>query len=260
MKRDTRLRVVEIAGLAVSYVALNTQHAPFNDVRVRRAVNAAIDKNAIIRAVFGGNAQVATGPLPPSVWSFDAGTKVPVQDVAEARRLLAAAGVAPGTRVTLWAMPVQRPYNPNARLMAELMKADLAAIGIAADIVTYEWADYITRSRAGEHDMLMLGWVSDNGDPDNFLSPVLTCAAAQTGENRARWCNSRMDALVREAALTADQDRRATLYREAQQVFADEMPWIPIAYPPDILVMRAQVQGYQQNPFGLHAFYGAYVP
>ncbi len=260
MKRDASLRVLELAGLGVSYVALNTQHAPFNDVRVRRAVNAAIDKDAIVRAVFGGNAQPANGPLPPSVWSHDPRVRAPSHDPAEARRLLAEAGVAANTRVTLWAMPVQRPYNPNAKLMAELIQADLKAVGLQADIVTYEWADYLARSRAGEHDMLMLGWISDNGDPDNFLAPILSCAAAQTGENRARWCNPRMDTAIREAALTTDVARRTTLYQQAQAIFAEEVPWIPIAFPPDLLVLRAPVQGYQQNPFGLHAFYGAYVP
>lgn len=257
MRGDNRLQVVETAGLGVSYIALNTQKGLFRDVRVRRAVNFAIDRDAIIRAVFNGDAKAASNPLPPSVWSFDHTTPVPPHDPALAAVLLSEAGVPIGTKVALWAMPVSRPYNPNARLMAQLVQADLAKIGLVAEIVTYEWADYLRRSQAGEHEMLTLGWISDNGDPDNFLTPTLSCAAAATGENRARWCNERFDALVKEAATTSDRSGRTLLYRQAQAIFAEELPWIPIAYPPDILVLRAGVTGYAPSAFGLHSFYGA---
>ena len=259
LARDARYRVLETPSLGVSYIALNTEKAPFNDVRVRRALNHAIDKDAIIRAVFNGAAQPAASPLPPAVWAHNADAKAPAYDPAEARRLLAEAKLPANTTVTPWAMPVSRPYNPNARLMAQLVQADLAAVGIRAEIVTYEWADYLLRSRNGEHDMVTIGWISDNGDPDNFLTPLLSCASAQNGENRARWCNPRMDALLREASRTSDVARRTTLYREAQAIFAEELPWIAIAYPPNVTVLRADVQGYRANPFGLHAFYGASV-
>jgi dipeptide transport system substrate-binding protein len=257
MRGDNRVQVMQSPGLGVSYIALNTQKGVFRDVRVRRALNLAIDRDAIIRGVFNGDALPASNPLPPSVWSFDRTIPVPRHDPALASVLLSEAGVAIGTKVTLWAMPVSRPYNPNARLMAELVQADLAKIGLTAEIVTYEWADYLRRSAAGEHEMLNLGWISDNGDPDNFLTPTLSCAAAATGENRARWCNERFDALLQEAATTSDRARRTLLYRQAQAIFAEELPWIPIAYPPDILVMRAGVTGYQPSAFGLHSFYGA---
>ena len=86
-------------------------------------------------------------------------------------------------------MPVQRPYNPNARRIAELMQADLAKVGVTAEIKSFEWGEYRKRMQAGEHQMGMLGWTGDNGDPDNFLATLLGCDAAKTnGSNVAKFC------------------------------------------------------------------------
>ena len=81
-------------------------------------------------------------------------------------------GLEKGFTIDLWAMPVQRPYNPNARRMAEMIQADWAKIGVQAKIVTYEWGEYLKRAKAGEHQSVMMGWTGDNGDPDNFLSLI----------------------------------------------------------------------------------------
>ena len=95
-------------------------------------------------------------------------------------------------------MPVQRPYNPNAKRMAELIQADFAKVGVKAKIVSYEWGEYLKRSREGEHQTVLLGWTGDNGDPDNFLYVLLSCAAAK-GANRARWCHKPFDDLLKES-------------------------------------------------------------
>ena len=259
IRRDRSLVVVEQPVLGTSYLAFNTEKAPFNNKLVREAVNLAIDRAAIIRAVFAGGAQPAANPLPPEMWGVDPSTRQFGYDPARARELLAQAGVAPGTRVTLWAMTVQRPYNPDAKLMAQLIQQDLRVVGIAAEIVTYDWSEYLRRTANGEHDLMLFGWISDNGDPDNFLTPLLSCQAISGGFNRARWCSPEFDQLTTEAVRTVDADRRADLYRRAQAVFADALPWAPIAYPHSYLVLRGEVTGYQPNRFGLHAFYGADV-
>ncbi len=88
-------------------------------------------------------------------------------------------------------MPVQRPYNPDAKRMAELMQADLAKVGVKAKIVTYEWGEYRKRAQNGEHQMVQLGWTGDNGDPDNFLYALLGCDAAQGGGNVANGATRR---------------------------------------------------------------------
>src|SRR5882757_3522211 len=107
------------------------------------------------------------------------------------------AGFPNGMETDLWAMPVQRPYNPNAKRIAELMQADLAKIGVKAEIKTFEWGEYRKRLQDGEHQMGMFGWTGDNGDPDNFLHTLLGCeGAGKGGGNVAKWCNQAFQTLV----------------------------------------------------------------
>jgi dipeptide transport system substrate-binding protein len=98
-------------------------------------------------------------------------------DPEKAKQLLKEAGIKEGTEITLWAMPVQRPYNPNAKLMAEMLQSDWAKIGIKAKIVSYEWGEYIKRSKGGEQGAMLIGWSGDNGDPDNWLGTLFGCDA-----------------------------------------------------------------------------------
>ena len=110
------------------------------------------------------------------MWSYnddDQGRSRTIRTAA--KELLAEAGVADGFEIDLWCMPVQRPYNPNAKRIAEMMQADLAKVGVNAKLVTYEWGEYRKRLQAGEHQTGQLGWTGDNGDPDNFLP---SCSAA----------------------------------------------------------------------------------
>ena len=108
----------------------------------------------------------------------------------------------------IWAMPVQRPYNPNARRMAELIQADFAEIGVKVEIVSYEWGEYLERSKALDRDgAVLLGWTGDNGDPDNFLAVLLGCDGVG-GSNRAQWCNEPFDDLLIQKAKTVSRSGR----------------------------------------------------
>ena len=114
-------------------------------------------------------------------------------DPAKAKALLKPAGVATPLEVDLWYMPVQRPYNPNAKRIAEMMQADLAKVGVNAKLVTYEWGEYRKRAQQGEPMTVQLGWTGDNGDPDNFFF-LHGCAAARAGgQNLSKWCNKDFD-------------------------------------------------------------------
>ena len=135
----------------------------------------AIDKQAIIDVVFQGSGQIAKNPIPPTMWSYNDAIVDDPYDPEAAKAMLEAEGVTDLT-MKIWAMPVQRPYNPNARRMAELMQEDFAKIGVTVEIVSYEWGEYLSRSRALDRDgAVLLGWTGDNGDPDNFLAVLLGC-------------------------------------------------------------------------------------
>jgi dipeptide transport system substrate-binding protein len=204
--------------------------------------------------VFQGAGKAAKNPIPPTIWSYNEATKDYPYDPEKAKALLAEAGVS-GLKTNIWAMPVQRPYNPNARRMAELIQADWAKVGVEAEIVTYEWGEYLKRSKKGEHEMILLGWTGDNGDPDNFMYVLLGCAAA-TGTNRARWCYKPFDDLLVEAKQTTDVAKRTELYRKAQVIFKEEAPWFTIAHSVVFIPLRKEVVGYKVDPLGGHVFYG----
>ena len=255
MQANADINVMEQEGLNVGYLAFNTERAPFDDIRVRQALNMAVNKDAIIEAIFQGAGTPATNPLPPTIWSYNPDIEDYPYDPEAARAMLAEAGFADGFSTNIWAMPVQRPYNPNARRMAEIVQADWAAIGVDAEIVTYEWGEYLERSKNGEHETLLLGWTGDNGDPDNFLYVLLGCDAAVDGTNRARWCYEPFNDLLIEAKRTTDVAERTALYEEAQVIFKEQAPWVTVAHSVVYKPMRNEVQGFRIDPFGGHIFY-----
>ncbi|WP_321877497.1 ABC transporter substrate-binding protein [Paraburkholderia bannensis] len=259
VKRNPSLRLVSGVGFNVGFVAYNTQHPPLDRVEVRRALDMAIDKPAIIQAVFAGNAKIAANPMPPSQWSYNPSLKDAPYDAAKARALLAQAGFANGFEITLWAMPVQRPYNPNAQLMAQLIQQDWAKIGVRAKIVSYEWGEYNRRAKqGGEHDALLYGWSGDNGDPDNWLGALLGCDAVH-GSNVSKWCDPAFNKLIEKARADADVQQRTALYEQAQVIFKQQVPFTPIAHSIVSLPVSNRVQGLVFSPLGSHRFDGVSV-
>ncbi len=255
MGEDPDVNLLEQEGLNVGYLAFNTEKPPFDNKKVRQALNMAIDKNAIIDVVFQGAGKAAKNPIPPTIWSYNEDIVDYPYDPDKAKQLLKEAG-AEGLKTDIWAMPVQRPYNPNARRMAEMIQADWAKIGVEAEIVSFEWGEYLKRSRQGEHDTVLLGWTGDNGDPDNFLYVLLGCEAAKDSANRARWCHQPFEDLLVEAKQTSDVDKRTELYKEAQKIFKEEAPWVTIAHSVVFMPVRPEVEDYRIDPFGGHVFYG----
>lgn len=255
MKADPNIVVNQQEGLNVGYLAYNTQQAPFDNPKVRKALNMAIDKQAIIDVVFQGSGAVAKNPIPPTMWGYNNDIKDDPFDPEAAKALLEAEGVK-DLKMKIWAMPVQRPYNPNARRMAELMQADLANIGVTAEIVSYEWGEYLKRASEIDHDgAVLLGWTGDNGDPDNFLAVLLGCDGVG-GSNRSQWCYQPFEDLIQKAKIVSDQSERAMLYEQAQVVFKEQAPWNTLAHSVVTEPTRPEVKGYVVHPLGLHIFYG----
>ncbi|TCD11921.1 ABC transporter substrate-binding protein [Oricola cellulosilytica] len=254
LKSADGVEVMQQEGLNVGYLAYNTQQAPFDKPEVRKALNMAINKQAILDAVFQGAGQAAKNPIPPTMWSYDDTIEDDPYDPEAAKKMLEEAGVS-DLSMKVWAMPVQRPYNPNARRMAELIQEDFAKIGVDVEIVSYEWGEYLERSKATDRDgAVLLGWTGDNGDPDNFLAVLLGCDAVG-GSNRAQWCNDEFNDLVMKAK-SGEQEERAALYKQAQEVFKREAPWATIAHSVVFMPMRDNVEGYVMDPLGGHNFEG----
>jgi dipeptide transport system substrate-binding protein len=256
LNADPSLSVLQMPGFDIGYLAFNTLQKPFDDARVRRALNMAIDKKALVDQVFAGAGAVAGGPVPPTIWGYDNTLGDDPYDPDGARKLLAEAGVK-DLKMKLWAMPVPRPYSPDGKQTAELIKADFAKVGVAAEIVSFDWGEYLKRSRAKDRDgAVLLGWAGDNGDPDNFLSALLSCDAVGIS-NRAQWCDQPFQDLLTKAKASSDPAERAGLYKEALAMFKDKAPWAALAHSLDTVAMSKKVKGYRMDPLGAHNFAGA---
>ena len=258
IRKDPNVQVLEQPGLNVGYLSYNTTKKPFDDVRVRKAINMAINKKAIIDGVYLSTGVAAKNPIPPTMWSYNDAVKDDPYDPEAAKKLLAQAGFPDGFSTDLWAMPVQRPYNPNAKRIAELMQADLAKINVKAEIKSFEWGEYRKRLQAGEHQMGMLGWTGDNGDPDNFLYTLLGCASAKSasGSNISKFCYQPYEDLVLKAKSATKQSERDALYKKAQLIFKEQAPWFTIAHAVQLKPVRKEVVDFKLSPFGRHTFYG----
>ncbi len=258
MKSDPDLNMLEQEGLNVGYLAYNALQPPFDNPMVRKALNMAMDKKAIIDVVFQGSGKVAKNPIPPTMWSYNDAVVDDAYDPEAAKKMLDEAGVK-DLSMKVWAMPVQRPYNPNARRMAELIQSDFEKVGVKVEIVSYEWGEYLERSKAKDRDgAVLLGWTGDNGDPDNFLAVLLGCDGVG-GSNRAQWCYQPFQDLITKAKVTSDIAERTKLYEEAQVAFKEQAPWATIAHSVVFMPVRKEVTGYKVHPLGGHIFYGVDV-
>jgi dipeptide transport system substrate-binding protein len=266
LKEDPNLKMPDQAGFNLGYIAYNVmdkvkgsdEKNPLADLRVRQALDMAVNKPQIIDSVYQGAGQLAVNAMPPTQWSYDTTIKDAKYDPEKAKALLKEAGVKEGTEIVLWAMPVQRPYNPNAKLMAEMLQSDWKKIGLNVKITSYEWGEYIKRSKGGENQAMIIGWSGDNGDPDNWLNVLFGCDSL-SGNNFSKWCDKKFDGLVKEAKRTTDQAKRTELYKQAQHVLKDAVPMTPIAHSTVYQPMRTTVQDFKISPFGLNSFYGVSV-
>ncbi|WP_296263098.1 ABC transporter substrate-binding protein [Pseudomonas sp. UBA6562] len=255
LKADPAIEVLQQAGFNLGYIAYNTHRAPFDQLAVRQALDMAVNKRAIIDAVYQEAGQIAVNAMPPTQWSYDTRIEDAPFDPEKAKALLKQAGIAQGTEITLWAMPVQRPYNPNAKLMAQMLQADWEKLGLKVRIVSYEWGEYLKRLKQGEHDIALVGWTGDNGDPDNWLGTLFGCAAIGSN-NYARWCDQPYDALVTQAKRITDPAERSVLYQQAQQRLKQQVPITPVAHSTVSQPLRATVSGFKVSPFGRNTFSG----
>ena len=250
IRRDSNLKLAEQPAFNVAYLAMNVKKKPFDNKYVRQAVNHALNRDAYISAVYLGNAQRAESPLPPKDWAYSADTKKYDYSVEKAKALLKKAGLSQGFETDLWVMPVARPYMPSGRKLGEMMQADLARVGIRVQIITYDWPTYLEKSAQGQHTLAQIGWQGDNGDPDNFLHVLLSCAAAQKTTNRSFWCHKQFDDLVTKAQKTTDHQERIRLYKEAQVIFKEEVPWVLIAHSKSYSAMRKNISNYKMRLVG----------
>jgi dipeptide transport system substrate-binding protein len=255
IKKDKKLRLLALDEMNIGYLALNTEKKPLNNVLVRRAIAHALNKQFYIKAIYMNNAQVAINPYPPTMWSYTEDITKYDYNPAKAKALLAEAGYPNGFNLSLWTLPVTRPFNPNGMKMGVLMQQDLAKVGIKVNIKAYDWGTYLEKIKNGEHDMVQLGWTGDNGDPDNFLYTLLSCDSVTRGSNNSRYCQKKFDDLITEARTVSDRPVRTDLYKQALNVLSQDIPIIPIAHSKVFRAMTTNVRGYVMDPLDMDNFF-----
>ncbi len=243
------LKLERVDGNNVSYLAMNTEKPPFDDVRVRRAVNHAINKVPIVKLVFQGLATTATGPLAPTLWGHVDLNDYPY-DPALARRMLAEIGFKQAKPLKLYVMSTPRPYLPSPEQVARIVARNLADVGIRVEIVAQPMGQHLADTSNGLHDLCILGWSGDNGDPDNFLYGLLDRDNAEKGNARnvAFFRDGELHGMLTYAQETQDHQLRVAEYARAQQIIADKAPWVPLAHAQIVVARRARVKGLHVSP------------
>jgi|LDZU01.1.fsa_nt_gi peptide/nickel transport system substrate-binding protein len=232
-------------------------YEPLTKKEVRKAINMAIDKEAIVRDIYMGTASKAKNGMPPFMIGYNDEIEDYPYDPERAKELLAEAGYPDGFEVTLHVMPVSRPYMFDPPKIGEAIQSYLAAVGIDVNFYQVDWGTYLQETEAGQHQMCLLGWTGDNGDPDNFMNVLygLNACSIGTAGNYAFYTNEENQELLTKALRTYDVDERAKYYKQAQELIHEDAGWVYLAHANQSIVFRNNVEGYVLHPTSRKFFY-----
>lgn len=252
------VKVVREPGMNTAYLALNNLKAPFDDQRVREAVALALDLGTVSDKLYEGLAIPAANLLPPMIPGWNGELQPRAQDRERAKQLLAAAGHPDGLETRLWTMTNPRPYMPQPDKVAQYVKGALQQVGIKVTIVPQEWASYLQEIQKGEHEMCFMGWIGDNGDADNFLYVLLDKENTTPGSasNYAFYRSDEVHELLVGARSEFDLEKRAGMYRQAQELIHRDVPIVPLVHNENKVALRERVHGFRLHPTGLLRFHG----
>lgn len=244
------IRVEEHPSLSVTYLYLNNQRSPLNDVRVRQAISYAVDYNALIQGVMLGNAVQMRGPVPQGMWSHDPEAYQYSLDLDKARALLAEAGYSGGLTLGY----LYSPVYPEWEQIGLALQAQLAQVGIRLELEPYAYATMRAMLGDGDFDIAVGNWSPDFADPYMFMNYWFDSANGGLPGNRSFYSNPEVDALIRRAAVSTDIEERTRLYQEAQRIVIDEAAYVYLYQKGYQVAMRDNVQGYVFNPMLVDIF------
>lgn len=227
------IKVGAFEGLNYRFIAMNCAREPFNDVRVRRAINYAIDTSAIVKLWYP-LATPATGPIPPYNWAYTGDVPTYPQDIEKARQLLAEAGYPGGFEATLLIPPGTKEMEE-----AIIYQAFLGEVGIRVNIEQVEWGVFLDRLFASEFDMLRVGWTGPH-DPNGYVEKN----HSESGWNFFNYSNPEMDMLIEAGVETTDVEERKQIYARIQKILAEDVPMVYIFH-------EKRARAYDENLGGL---------
>jgi len=234
---------------------------PLTKKKVRQAINMAIDKQSIVDNIYMGTAIKAKNGMPPFMLGYNDEIEDYPYDLEKAKEMLVEAGYPNGFEVTLHVMPVSRPYMFDPPRIAEAIQSYLAVIGIKVKIYQVDWANYLQELSEGKHQMCLLGWIGDNGDPDNFLNSAFNSNSASIGFalNLAFYINNEAQELLSSALATYDEEKRVTYYKKVQEMIHEDAAWVYMVHSTQNMVFRNNIKGFVLSPTGRLFFYPVWI-
>lgn len=260
LKKDNRFTVHEVPGVRVIYFGLNVAEEPLNDIRVRQALNYAMDRQAIVDNILEGAAVLPTSYISPGVFGYKDVSKYFTYDPDKAEQLLDEAGwvKGPDGMRSKDGQPLHLElHTPKGRYLkdsesAEVFQDQLRKIGVSLDVKVVEWGTLFSQARgSADHGLQMftMGWSTATGDADYTLRPLFDSKSLPPGGwNSYNYANERVDELAALAAASTDQDERLRLYGEMQEILAADAPWVPVYNSKEVIVTDARVKGFTIHP------------
>jgi peptide/nickel transport system substrate-binding protein len=249
---DSNLQILDRPAFNVAYVTINQKVKPFDQLEVRQAVAAGLDRESVVNNFYAGRGEVAKEFMPPSLFGYADDVKTYTYDPAKAKSLLQKAGVQTPLKVDFWyPTDVSRPYMPDPKRNFEAFAASLNKSGFQVVPHSAPWSpDYLGRVADGNAGALnLIGWTGDYGDPDNFIGTFFQSAQTQWGfENQEIF--DKLD----QAEVETDEAKRTALYEEANRLIMDYLPGVPYVHTEPALAFDANVKGYVPSPVSLEQF------
>ncbi len=251
VEEDPNLQLALRSGTNVFYVGMNNAFPPFDNERVRQAFAMGIDRQRLIDNFYPPGSSLATQFMPPAIFGYSEGQEWYEFNPEEAKKILEEEGVLPGFKTTITYRDVVRGYLPNPGIVAQDIQAQLADLGVEAEIVVMESGSFLTEANAGTIDGFhLLGWGADYPDATNFLDYHFgPGASAQFGEGFPDiW-----DAL-KEGSTKATAEERQPFYDTANELIKLHVPMIPVAHGGNAAAFKADVEGAYASDIGAEQF------
>jgi peptide/nickel transport system substrate-binding protein len=240
---DPNITVNILPATSTGYIAFQQCTEPFDKLEVRQAIAHAVNWQALIDPFYGKYGELAGSFQPPAILGSDPSIQPHEYNPEKAQELLAQAGLPDGFETDFWYIPVVRGYFPDSKAIAEAIAADLARVGIRVNLMTEDWGAYLEHRNEGAFPMWMLGWGSDNGDPDNYVGWHFS---HPVGQPKAEDCyaNDRVAELLIEGRIEADPAVREQIYQEVEQLIHADVARIPVVWASTPWVLRDNVRNY----------------
>jgi ABC-type transport system substrate-binding protein len=234
----------EFESLDVFYIGFNVQEEPFNDERVRRALNMAVDKQLLVDEILAGLVIQAKGVLPPGIKGYNEGLEGLPYDPDAARDLLDEAG-GPDILQDVVLLTSGRGASPSDALEAIVAMWE-ENLGVTITIEQQEFGLFLQTIDQHEFQMFNLGWIADYPDPQNFLDIKLH---SQSPNNETQYANPEVDRLLDQARTELDEETRLGLYQQAEEIIVQDAPWVPLTHGKSSVLIKPYVEGFEIPPF-----------